>query len=144
MVRYMLDTNHVSYIARGTSQAARQRLESVRGPDTLCISAITEAELLYGLAKQPHATVLRAALQTFFDKVTILPWGHDESAAYGMLRAQQEARGKPLDPMDMLIAAHAVAARSVLVSHDRVFAQVTDLPGLVDWATDVRSGYGLR
>ena len=57
---YMLDTNMVSYIARGRSSAARTRLAALKDDEVACISAITEAEICYGLAKRPDATALRS------------------------------------------------------------------------------------
>jgi uncharacterized protein with PIN domain len=57
---YMLDTNMVSYIARGRSSAARTRLAALKDDEVACISASTEAEICYGLAKRPDATALRS------------------------------------------------------------------------------------
>jgi len=39
--------------------------------------------------------------------------------------------------MDMLIAAHAITSGSILVSRDKAFQQVSFLPGLANWATDL-------
>lgn len=57
--------------------------------------------------------------------------------AYGKLRARQEGAGKMIGALDLLIAAHAVAVGAVLVTNDKAFAQVTALPGRVNWATDL-------
>jgi len=43
---------------------------------------------------------------------------------YGDLRAACEARDLTLAPLDMMIAAHAVAADAALVTRDRAFARV--------------------
>jgi tRNA(fMet)-specific endonuclease VapC len=137
MVTYLLDTNTISYIARGKSPAARARLEALGEEDIVCISSITEAELRYGLAKRPAAHALRAAVEALLFKLRILPWGSKEADAYGGLRAKLEAAGITLSEFDMLIAAHALAVGAVLVTNDKVFLHVEDLDSTVNWASDL-------
>jgi tRNA(fMet)-specific endonuclease VapC len=134
---YMLDTNTVSYIVKGKSSAARARLAGLGTNETTCISSITEAEIEYGLAKNPNAANLRTALHWFLSRMQVLPYGSAEARAYGHLRVKQEAAGRPLESMDMLIAAHAIATGAILVTGDKVFSYVTGLAGIENWATDV-------
>jgi tRNA(fMet)-specific endonuclease VapC len=134
---YMLDTNMVSYITKGHSQAARTRMLNLEDDEVVCLSAITEAEIRYGLAKRPEATVLRERMEWFLAAVKILPWGREEAKAYGSLRAKLESSGKTLENMDMQIAAHAIALGAVLVTNDKAFAHVDDLHATVNWATDL-------
>lgn len=134
---YMLDTNMVSYIAKGHSKAARARMLNLENDEAVCLSAITEAEIRYGLAKRPEATALRERMDWFLAAIKILPWGRDEAKAYGALRAKLESSGKTLQNMDMQIAAHAIAIGAVLVTNDKAFAQVDELHATVNWATDL-------
>ena len=134
---YMLDTNMVSYITRGHSLAARKRMLKAGKDEAICISTITEAEIRYGLAKRPNATALSSLMEAFMASVQILPWGRDEAEAYGTLRARLEAIGKPLDNMDMMIAAHAIATDATLVTNDNAFAQAKEIRATVNWATDI-------
>ena len=136
-VLYMLDTNMVSYIAKGHSKVARARMLNLKQDEAVCLSVITEAEIHYGLAKRPEATALRERMEWFLAAIKVLPWGRDEARAYGTLRAKLEASGKVLENMDMEIAAHAIAAGAILVTNDQVFAQVDDLQATVNWATDI-------
>jgi len=72
MKRYMLDTNTVSHLLRGHPVVA-QRVVSV--PMTaLCISAITQGELLFGLARRPDAKQLHGAVREFLKRLDVLPW----------------------------------------------------------------------
>ncbi|HEY2038110.1 MAG TPA: hypothetical protein VGG95_00470 [Edaphobacter sp.] len=59
---YMLDTDISSYIIKGGYGAVEQHL-SQTSPSDLCISAITRAELLYGLKSLPprHRLTSRSA-----------------------------------------------------------------------------------
>ena len=134
---YMLDTNMVSYIAKGRSKTARSRMLNLEKDEVVCLSVITEAEIRYGLAKRPDATALRERMEWFLAAVQVLPWGREEAKAYGSLRAKLESAGKTLGNMDMQIAAHAIAAGAVLVTNDQALGQVDELQASVNWATDL-------
>jgi tRNA(fMet)-specific endonuclease VapC len=136
---YMLDTNTVSYILKRMSPAARGRLSNLSPGDVACVSSITEGELWYGLDRIGGGTARRNALQEFLGRLQILTWGSQEAAAYGTFRSKQEAMGKPLGPLDTLIASHAIATGAVLVSNDLAFRQAAGLPGLEAWATDLNT-----
>jgi tRNA(fMet)-specific endonuclease VapC len=133
----MLDTNIFSDIVKGKSLAARAKLANLQHEEVACISAITEAELQYGLAKSPKATVIRSVVEAFVAKIQVLPWGRQEALIYGALRAKQESAGKPLGNLDMLIAAQAISVGAILVTNDKGFLQLADLPATVDWSTEL-------
>lgn len=135
MSLYLLDTNMVSFTLWGVSPAARARLANLSPHDIISISAITEGELLFGLAKSPNER-RRRALEQYLSPFVIYPWGREASAAYGELRARQERLGKKLGPYDTQIAAHAVALKAILVSHDSAFRRIPNLQ-VENWATDV-------
>jgi tRNA(fMet)-specific endonuclease VapC len=104
---------------------------------SVAISAITVAEILYGLELKPEATRLRASVERLFQAVEIRSWDSPAAQAYGRLRARLRSAGKTLAEMDLLIASHALAAGAVLVSHDKAFQHVTPFLTVVDWATDL-------
>ena len=133
--RYMLDTNTVSHLLKKHPAVARR---VVAAPITsLCISAITQGEMLFGLAKRPDATALHAAVREFLRRVDVLPWDAATAEVYGPARAATQREGRVLAPMDLLIGAHALSVDAVLVTNDRAFAQ---LPGLAveDWTEESR------
>jgi tRNA(fMet)-specific endonuclease VapC len=138
-VTYLLDTNMFSYIAKGSSPAARREfLKLSQGRQaSICISVITEAEVRYGMAKHSLSRARQSAIEGLFANLQILPWGSDEAAAYASTRAKLEAAGITVAVLDMLIAAQAVAAGAVLVTRDKTFAQIDDLEATVNWATDL-------
>lgn len=129
----MLDTNTVSYVLRGRSQPARERLAGLKHGESACLSSITEAELRYEIAKRPGMVELARAVDLFLAKIEVLPWRREEARIYGLLRATQEATGKTLGNLDLLIAAHAVAAGAVLVTNDKAFLQVEALKATENW-----------
>lgn len=121
----------------GRSQAARQTFKLEREQSTVAISAITQAEILFGLESKPAALRLRESVEELFGTLQILSWDSHAAHAYGRLRARLAPAGKPLSALDMLIAAHAVSANAVLVTHDKAFLQLHASLDVVDWATDL-------
>ncbi|MFT4060501.1 MAG: type II toxin-antitoxin system VapC family toxin [Legionella sp.] len=128
--RYMLDTNTVSHFIRGVNNV---RNKGVSVPmSELAISAITEGELLLGLAKKPRAKQLSIVVHEFLIRVDVLPWDSAVAAYYGTLRADMQKKGKILGNLDLLIAAHALALGVVLITNDYAFTQVEGLK-IEDW-----------
>jgi tRNA(fMet)-specific endonuclease VapC len=133
----MLDTNMASYVIKGHPAQARQRLVSLP-MENICISVVTQGELLYGLARKGHPPALSTVIRAFLLSLEVLPWDADAATVYGDLRASCAAAGITLGALDMMIAAHAIAARATLVTHDKAFSLV---PGSVltveDWIAAV-------
>lgn len=125
MKLYMLDTNIVSLAIRGDESILR-RLASVP-VSSLCISAITCGELLFGLKRKPEAHRIHRLTQEFLRRVEVLPFDERVAHDYGAFRAAVMAAGYGLSPLDMQIAAHAHSVDAVLVSRDRAFDCI---PGL--------------
>ncbi len=130
MTRYMLDTNTVSYLIKGHPAVSRRVVNVPMA--SLCISSITESELLFGLAKRPEAKRLHTVVREFLLRVDVLPWDSAIAECYGAVRAELERQGKLLGPLDLLIATHALGAGAVLVTNDQAFCKVADLH-VEDW-----------
>ncbi|WP_047309597.1 type II toxin-antitoxin system VapC family toxin [Rhodopseudomonas palustris] len=133
MSGWMLDTNVASHIVRGDKREIIERLVALPISDVV-ISSITEAELLYGLAKRGYPTALSDRVREFLLRVDVLPWDHDVTKTYADLRATCEANGVTLAPLDMMIAAHAAATDMTLVTRDKAFARVPHPLRIEDWA----------
>ena len=129
--RYMLDTNTVSYLIKEKAGQVRQRLQSI-SPSRVCISSITHAELLYGLAKKPEATALAERAFILLSQLNIETWSCAQH--YAQLRVDCSRAGKSLGAMDMLIAAHAKALDTTLVTSDKAFHNLGELLVVDDWA----------
>ena len=129
---FMLDTNAVSKAAGGNYPALEKRI-SAYGPGELCLSAVTEGEILFGLAKTPEATRKAFLMRMMLSRFSILPWTSETAATYGHIRAEMRRRRRALSPLDMLIAAHALSVGATLVTNDGAFRFV---PSLVvdDWS----------
>jgi tRNA(fMet)-specific endonuclease VapC len=130
-VRYLLDTNIASYVIKGNVPQVRENLRRVAMSD-VGISAVTEAELRFGVARKPQASRLGLAVQEFLVRVEILAWDSPAARHYAIVRSAMEDSGTPMGNLDMMIAAHTLAVDAVLVTHDRVFQRVKHLR-LEDW-----------
>jgi tRNA(fMet)-specific endonuclease VapC len=126
----MLDTNMVSHLIKGHPAVARHLVAAPIA--SICISAITEGELLFGLAKRPEAKRLHLVVREFLRCVDVLPWDNNITEDYGITRAAMERQGKVLAPVDLLIATHALSIGAVLVTNDQAFSQMAELH-LEDW-----------
>lgn len=124
-VRYLLDTNIVSHIMQGRDAALLTRLSAVPVGDVV-ISSVTLGELEYGLHRKGQPPKLRNALTQVLLRMDVLPWDEAVARCYGELCATLEAKGINLSDLDMMIAAHAKATDSTLVSRDRAFGQMGD------------------
>jgi tRNA(fMet)-specific endonuclease VapC len=131
----MLDTNIVSHIIRGDCPEILARLTSVSMED-LVISAVTEGELRYGLAKRGHPQNLSERVRQFLLRVDVLPWDRDAALSYGELRASCEEVGVSLSPLDTMIAAHARAGDHILITRDKAFARIPAPFRLQDWSAN--------
>jgi tRNA(fMet)-specific endonuclease VapC len=130
-LRYLLDTNTASYVIKGNFPRVRERLLKVPMAE-VGISAVTEAELRFGVARKPEAVRLKTAVEEFLLRVEVLPWDSEAAQQYAQVRANLERIGEPMGNLDMMIAAHALAAQVVLVTHDHVFRRIKRLK-IEDW-----------
>lgn len=114
---YMLDTSICIYIIKKKPAKVLGKLKRIKN-DSICISSITYSELLYGAYKSENVAKNLLALTMFLSNIDILPYDESSSIDYGMLRAKVEKRGAAIDSLDMLIAAHAVETKSILVANN--------------------------
>ncbi len=130
---YMLDTNICIYLIKRDPPQVLQRVEE-HDPGDIWVSAITVSELEYGIAKGSRPDEARSALEKFLASFGTLPYDDRAAEAYGLLRAELERRGQTIGPLDLLIAAHALALGCTLVTHNtREFRRVPAL-AVEDWA----------
>lgn len=134
-MRYMLDTNIFIYLCKGTYPAIADRIRTF-GPGDIVISSITLAELEFGIAKSSKPEKNRKHFQEFLLPFEILSFDSGAAVEYGTIRHTLEKAGLPIGPMDMLIAAHALAADVCLVTNnEREFTRVSGLR-IENWSSN--------
>jgi tRNA(fMet)-specific endonuclease VapC len=125
MPRYMLDTNICIYLMKNQPEQVAKRFAECLVGDVV-MSAITFAELEYGVAVSANRARDRRNLAALAEDILVMPFDSAAASAYGPIREATRERKK--DQLDKLIAAHAVALDVVLVTNnERDFAAY---PGL--------------
>jgi len=128
---YLLDTNIVSYSIRGDYPAARRRM--IGTPlESLAISSVTEAELLFWVINRPASSRISLGVADFLVRVQCIAWDSGAARYCAATRESLRRRGLVLSTEDLMIAAHALSLGLTLVTHDQVFSYVNGLK-TVDW-----------
>ena len=132
MTGWLLDTNICIYVIRQKPLNMILRFQSLDVSE-VGISSITLSELECGIAKSAKPAQNRVALTLFLAPLRIFPYDHRAAQQYGRIREELERSGTPIGPLDMLIAAHALALGSTLVTNNiREFERVPGL-SLENW-----------
>lgn len=133
MNRYLLDTNIVSYFIRGLDPALVKRVTQVLDAQSATISVITRAELRFGQVGMVPVDKRKRAIDLVLTQLTVLPWTSAAADIYGPVKDTLKRQGTPIGDMDTLIAAHALAEKLILVTHNtRHFERIPGLK-LEDW-----------
>ena len=132
-MKYMLDTNIIIYAKNNRPETVLERFRS-HEPADYCISAITMAELEYGVSNSSRPEQNRLALMLFLSNIAVLPFDADAAKEYGRIRHALKTDGRPIGANDLLIASHAKAKGLTLVTNNlREFRSVPGL-ALENWA----------
>ncbi len=124
--QYLLDTNILSDLVRNPQGAVARRIAEV-GEETVCTNIVAAAELRYGAAKSGSQR-LAERVNLVLSALEILPLEPPADQHYSELRHYLTARGTPIGPNDLLIAAHCLAmGLTVVTANEREF---TRAPGL--------------
>jgi tRNA(fMet)-specific endonuclease VapC len=130
----MCDTDIVSYIMKRSRPEPLRRLAMTSVGD-VCISAVTKAELLFGVMTSPCQQRDEASLNDFLRHVTVLDFPEEAALDYAEIRADLKRKGTPIGANDLFIAAHARSQDLILVTNNmREYARVPNLR-LENWAT---------
>ena len=133
-MKYLLDTNTCICIINRKPPSAIDRIRA-KQPEDIAVSAVTIAELQYGVYRSQKIDQNRIALLEFLVPLTILDFDQGAAAVYGSIRSSLEARGTPIGPMDLLIAAQAMSHGLILVTNnEKEFSRVDGL-GIENWTT---------
>ena len=122
-MKYMLDTNICISLLKHDPRA--MHLFALKKEDGAAISAITLAELEFGVWNSAAFERNRLALLSFLPLVDVLPFDSGAALEYGKIRASLRKMGTPVGQMDMLIAAHAKSKGLIIVTNNtREFSHI--------------------
>ena len=117
MLKYMLDTNIAIYVIK---QRPREALEQFnRHGQFLCISAISQAELIHGADKSDFVERNLRTVNDFCSRLMVITYGKNAAMHYGQIRANLERRGETIGVNDLHIAGHARSEGLTLITNNR-------------------------
>jgi tRNA(fMet)-specific endonuclease VapC len=125
-MRYLLDTNILSSMMRMPEGSANERMRALT-TGSIFTSIVVAAELRFGAAKK-RSEALFLGIEALLRTVTVEPLSPPADALYASVRAALERAGTPIGNNDILIAAHALATDSVLVTDN--IKEFSRVPGL--------------
>jgi len=137
----VLDTNVVSESWKSASNSTVLAWLDAQAIETLYLSAITVAELRYGIATMPagkrktlyHNRLEQQVLPLFAERV--LPFEFHVTQTYAELMAQARARGKAIGKEDGYIAATAASHGFTVATRDVHPFHAAGLPVINPWET---------
>jgi predicted nucleic acid-binding protein len=114
---FVFDTNILSAMMRPERASVVADWIDAQDERRLHTTAISQAEILAGLAAMPDGRrrrAMEAVAEAMFDAFDerVLAFDADAAAAYAGLYAQRRRSGRPASTQDLMIAAIARAARS--------------------------------
>ena len=132
-MKYMFDTNAaISLIAR-KSRSLIQRVAASE-PGAIAIPAMVAHELYYGAYRSARTSFNLDILKIFLGEFGALPFDTEDARVAGEVRASLAARGTPIGPFDILIAAQGLARDLVIITNNvREFSRVDGLR-IEDWS----------
>lgn len=116
MLTFMLDTNIAIYVLKKRPESALKSFN--RNSGKMCISSITIAELMHGVAKSAYPEHNLRQVEDFVSRLKVLEYGTNAAEHYGNIRASLERIGKPIGINDLHIAGHARSEELVLVTNN--------------------------
>lgn len=120
----ILDTNVVSEIMRPVPAPAVLRWISDQISEELHLTAITVAEVLYGIELLPpgkRREVLRAGAEQLFQGIftdRILTFDARAARELSQIASSRRKQGRPMSEFDAQIAAIARAKNAIIATHD--------------------------
>ena len=125
---YLFDTDTCIHLMRGTESVVARA--SRQAPDDIGISAITDFELRFGALRCAPERRNRelAKVERLLGAVHTLPFANETARHAALVRAQLEALGQPIGPMDTLIAGCGLEYKlTVVTGNTREFSRVPEL-----------------
>ena len=114
---HLIDTNICIYLINKKYEYLLNKFESFNKSEIL-VSAVTVAELEFGIAKSLFPEKNRLALVEFISSFEIVPFTYEDTQSFGVIRAYLNKNGTPIGPYDLQIAAQCLTRKLILVTNN--------------------------
>lgn len=135
---FMLDTDMCIYLVNSRDDALRDAFE--KNAASICISAISYAELCFGVTHSEQVQRNARELETFCLDLEILPFDAAAGTHYGEIRHSLTRQGRPIGANDLLIAAHARSSQATLVTNNETEFRLVPALKVENWLAAARTG----
>ena len=126
-MKYLIDTNICIYIMNNHPPEMFEKFKHV-GVGEVGISSISISELYYGAFKGTKIKQNIQRLEEFLFPFEVLKYDENASREYGRIRSLLEKKGQVIGPLDMLIAAHAMSNKLIVITNNiKEFERINSL-----------------
>ena len=126
-MRYLIDTNICIYVMNQHPAEVIKKFRQINVGD-IGVSSITVSELQYGVSKSRHKEMNQQRLNEFLFPMRILAFDENAAKCYGDIRYQLEKKGQIIGSLDLLIVAHAISEKLIIVTNnDKEFRRIKNL-----------------
>lgn len=116
-MKFLLDTNICIYIINNRFESSKSWIKNA-GIENVCVSAISVAELEFGITKSSKFEQTQIALYKFLSGFNLINFDAVAARSYGRIRADLPSKGPVIGAIDMMIAATAISNEMILVSNN--------------------------
>lgn len=126
MLKYLLDTNICIYTIKNRPDSVRKTFIARDGQ--MCVSTITQMELIYGAEKSAAVDRNLKDVEGFLARLEIKDFDSAAAAHTGQIRAELANAGTPIGPYDQMIAGHARSLGLIVVTNN--VSEFSRVPGV--------------
>ncbi len=126
MLKYLLDTNICIYTIKNRPDAVRKAF--IERDGQMCVSTITQMELIYGAEKSAAVARNFKDVEGFLARLEVKDFDSSAALHAGQIRAELAKAGRPIGPYDQMIAGHARALGLIVVTNN--VTEFSRVPGI--------------
>lgn len=126
MLKYLLDTNICIYTIKNRPEYVRKTF--IEHDGQMCVSTITQMELIYGAEKSAAVARNLKDVEGFLARLEIKDFDSAAAAHTGQIRAELAQAGTPIGPYDQMIAGHARSLGLIVVTNN--VSEFSRVPGI--------------
>jgi tRNA(fMet)-specific endonuclease VapC len=132
-MKYLLDTNTCIQSLRTKGNPHVKARIGSHPPTDLALCSVVVGELYYGAERASNPATEIVKVDSFVARFASLPFDDAAGRVFARIRADLDARGLGIGPLDTMIAAIASAHGLILVTHNTSdFSRIPAL-ALEDW-----------
>ena len=126
MLKYLLDTNTCIYTIKNRPDAVRKTF--IEHDGQMCVSTITQMELIYGAEKSQAVARNLKVVGGFLARLEVKDFDASAAVHTGQIRAELARAGTPIGPYDQMIAGQARALGLIVVTNN--VSEFSRVPGI--------------